>query len=264
MGILGRIQGRKPKQENTAIALAMVLLPHRGPPDCHAAFDFLRANWVDLPSVVDVDTKDDVVTGYIPGGVVGLLHVPVPIPAGDLAGPTALAWHWPDAAVNVARHQAHVIVSAGSTSLTQVELRLLHSNLVASLTATASGVGVYVRDAMLVRAAEDYVAEARAATGAAVPTMLWVGFNPVSGEGAVSAYTTGLKSFGLRELEVLHSTRSAPEILGRMADAATYELQTGRILGDGETFGWSETERVPIRHARSAFLPDTEVAVLGL
>src|SRR6185503_10294104 len=102
------------------------------------------------------------------------------------------------------------------------------------------------------------------ATRDAVPTMLWVGFNPVSDDGAVSAYTTGLTSFGLRELEVLRSTRSAPEVLGRMADAATYELQTGRILGDGETFGWSETERVLIRHTRSAFLPDTQVAVLGL
>jgi hypothetical protein len=94
--------------------------------------------------------------------------------------------------------------------------------------------------------------------------MLWVGFNPVREEGGVSAYTTGLTAFDLRELEVLRSTRPAPEVLGRMADAATYELQTGRILGDGETFGWSDTERVAIRHTRSAFLPDTEVALLGL
>jgi hypothetical protein len=157
-----------------------------------------------------------------------------------------------------------VVVHAGSTTLPPVDLRLLHSKLVASVAATAGAIGVYVGDAMLVRAAEEYVAEARDASREAVPTMLWVGFNPVSDDGAVSGYTTGLTSFGLRELEVRRSARPAAEVLGMMADAATYELQTGRVLGDGETFGSSETERIPIRHTRSDFLPDMEVALLGL
>jgi hypothetical protein len=117
---------------------------------------------------------------------------------------------------------------------------------------------------MLVRAAGDYIAEARVASLDAVPTMLWVGFNPVSEEGTTSGYTTGLTSFGLREFEVRRSARRVPDVLGTMADAASYELQTGRVLGHGDTFGANETERIRVRHTQSAFIPNVAVALLEL
>ncbi|MDQ3996081.1 MAG: DUF4261 domain-containing protein [Gemmatimonadota bacterium] len=157
-----------------------------------------------------------------------------------------------------------MITFAGSTALDSLELRLLHCKLVASVAATAHALGVYVGDAMLVRNAADYVAEARIASRDVLPTMLWIGFNPVNDSGMLSAYTTGLTAFGLPELEVHQSTRPAAELLGTMADAASYELRTGRILGDGETFGFGESERIPVRHTRSSFLRDMMVALLGL
>lgn len=263
MGILDRFRPTQRKSV-AANALAMVLLPGERILDASAVFDYVRAHWTDLPSVTDVETKEGATSAAIPGGSVGLVQIPMPVPSGDLAGPSAVAWYWPTAAEEIARHQSHVIVFAGSTTLSAVDLRLLHSKLVAAVAATTDAIGVYVGDAMLVRGAADYVNEARAASREAVPMMLWVGFNLVVENGTVSAYTTGLTGFGLPELEVRRSARPAPDVLGTMADAASYQLRTGRLLRHGDTFGFSESERIPIRHTRSDFLPNTTVAVLGL
>lgn len=263
MGILDRFR-RKQKESVAANALAMVLLPAERMLDAAAVFDYLRAQWTDLPSVTDVQTKEGATSASIPGGSVGLVQIAMPVTSAELAGPSAVAWHWRTAAEDIARHRSHVIVFAGSTTLSAVDLHLLHSKLVAAVAATTEAIGVYMGDAMLVRGAADYVNEARAASREALPMMLWVGFNPMVENGMVSAYTTGLTGFGLPELEVRRSARPAAEVLGTMADAASYQLQTGRQLRHGDTFGFSESERIPIRHMRSDFLPNAKVAVLGL
>ena len=264
MRILNWFRRKTPSPTSAASALAMVLLPGTGAVDARVAFEYLQREWSDLPSIADLDGEGEVALARIPGGQLGLVNVPMPVPAGDLVGPTAVAWHWRTAAAAIAQHQTHVIVFANSTSLDAVELRLLHTKLVASVAATANAIGVYVGDAMLVQATEEYVDQARAAARDALPITLWIGFNPVKAEGTLSAYTTGLTGFGLLELEVHGSTQRAAEVLGRMADAASYQIATGQNLGDGDTFGASASERITVRHAQSNFIPDATVAVLGL
>ena len=239
----------------------MVLLPDATAPDLRAAVDGL-ASLPAAPSITGVEVQENVATAQIPGGMLALAHMPLPIPAGELEGPAAVAWHWPDAAAAAREHAGHVIVHAASTELGSLELRLLHTHLVAALLRTAGGAGVYVGDAMLLRSAEDYLAEAQAASREALPLMLWIGFNPVREDGHVSAYTTGLSGFGFLELEVRRSGRAPGELIGALADAANYQLSTGKVLGDGETFGFSRNDRRRIRHTTSEFIPGARVALL--
>jgi hypothetical protein len=193
-----------------------------------------------------------------------LLHVPMPVPAGDLEGPVAVAWHWPDAAQLVPAHRAHVIVTAGSTTLDALDVRILLTKLAASVLAVSEGIGVYVGDAMLVRSAGDYQSDAGEASRDNLPLLSWIGFNPVHEDGRLSAYTTGLTAFGLLELEVRGSAMTPPELFGTLADLANYQLSTGKVLRDGDTFGASESDRTHVRYGPSAFIPDTTVAALEL
>jgi hypothetical protein len=204
-----------------------------------------------------------VVIARIPGGTVKILSLPAPIPPQELEGPVALAWHWPTAREEVDAHQGHIIVHASSTDAHPVDVWRLHSRLVAAVLATTPSLGVYVGDAMMVRSRADWLDEALATEGDALPILLWVGINPVREEdGRASAYTTGLSSFGIMELEVRGSARSFQEVIAGLGDAALYLLGTGARLGNGETFGFSETDRHPVRHLPSRFLPDTRVVVL--
>ena len=130
--------------------------------------------------------------------------------------------------------------------------------------AVGDGVGVYVGDAMLVRSAEDYREDAESASREALPLLSWVGFNPVREDATLSVYTTGLTSFGLLELEVRRSARPAAELFGTLADVANYQLTSGQVLRDGDTFGASPFDRTKVRYGASAFIPDVTVAALEL
>ena len=264
MSLLRRLFRREMPRGVPNQALVMVLLGDDDSFGATAALDYLAAHWTDLPSVAGRDGQDAATVANIPGGMIGLVHVPMPVPAGDLDGPVAVAWHWPAAAQVVPTHRAHVIVHAGSTTLDALDVRLLLTKLAASVLSVSDGVGVHVGDAMLVRSAADYMSDAAQASRDNLPILSWVGFNPVREDDRLSAYTTGLTAFGLHELEVRGSALTPPELFGTLADIANYELSTGRVLNDGDTFGASESDRRRVRYRPSAFIPDTTVAALEL
>ena len=264
MGLVDRFRRRAPKPPKVQHALAMVLLPSEERPDGRSVFQYLRTQWADVPSIANVESAEAATTARIPGGAAALMHVSAPIAQDHVKGPAMLAWHWPTAAAQIERHRSHVIVHTGSATLDALDIHLLHSKLVASLAALTGAVGVFVGEAMLVRSAKAYIDETREGSRSRLPIMLWVGFNPVREDDGLSAYTTGLAVFDLPELEVRRTTRSEGVVIGMMADAASYQLQTGRLLRDGETFGYTDLERISVRHTRSEFLPDTTVALLGL
>jgi hypothetical protein len=246
-------------------ALAMVLLREPVPADGQAVLAHLRRQGADpvLPPITEVSAEQGVLVARIPGGTVKMLSLPAPIPPRELEGPVALAWHWPTAREEVAAHQGHVIVHASSTELHPMHVWRLHTRLVAAVVATTPALGVYVGDAMMVRSRDDWLDEALATEGDGLPILLWVGINPVREEdGRVSAYTTGMSSFGIMEMEVRSSARSFEDVMGRLTDAALYQVGSDNRLGDGETFGFSAEDRHLVRHLPSRFLPDTRVAVL--
>ena len=262
MSIFDRFRSKKTAQPNQS--LAMVLLRSAERPSVDAVFSYLRANWPDFPSITDIQTDGPVATARIPGGSLSVLHVPAPIPGGDLEGPMAVAWHWPGARADIELHRSHLIVFASSISLAQLDLRLLHTQFTAAIVAVCDAIGVYVGDAMMVRSAEDYVEGALQANRDFPPLLLWIGFNPVNDDGLVSAYTTGLSRLGFLELEVHRVSRPVPDVLGTLADIAAYQITSGKTLKDGDTFGSSETERYTVRYQASEFIPDMTVALLGL
>jgi len=241
-----------------------VLLRDRAPPDPERVFAWLRDAWPDTPSILNPETQGAATSAIIQGGAIGLLHVPMPLPATDLEGPIATAWHWTGAAAAIATHQSHIICYASSTGLSPIELRLLHTRFVAAVAATAPASAVYVGSAMLVREAAAWVLEAQEATRNALPILLWVGFNPVTHSGRMSAYTTGMRDFDLLEFEVQGSQRAPLDLLNRLADIAYYAVTTGTQIGDGHTVGGADNERIMVHHGQSAFLPELTVAKLDL
>ena len=264
MSFFRRLLGRDKPASAPHQALAMVMLGDAAPFSATAALDYLAAHWADLPGVAGRETTEAATVAQVPGGALGLVHIPMPIPAGDLAGPIALAWHWPEASAAVEAHRSHVIVHVGSTTLGAVDVRLLLTKVAASVLAVGQGVGVYVGDAMLVRSAADYRGDAEQASREDLPILSWIGFNPVQEDGALSAYTSGLTAFGLPELAVRRSARPAAELFGTLADVANYQLSSGRVLRDGDTFGASEFDRTRVRYGPSAFIPGMTVATLEL
>jgi hypothetical protein len=240
----------------------MPLFPAGATPDLRNALAWVREHFPKSSPVLNIQTEGEASTAEIPGGTLGFAHVDAPVPSGDLQGPVACAWHWPDAAKVVAAHNSHIICFASSNAMDAIDLRLLHSRVVAGLAATGGGTAVYVGSSMLVKDAAAYINEIEAADRDSIPLLSWLGFNPVTHDGYCSAYTTGMKEFGLLELEIRHSKMGWSEMLGFLADVAHYEITAGTQIADGETVGVSESDRRTVRHVTSAFIPDVDVALI--
>ena len=256
----GRSRARKPQ----VTALAMPMFAHRSPPDIAGALTWVRERFPDCPPIGALEGSDDTFTASIPGGQIGMAFVSAPVTSGDLEGPTALAWHWPSASATVAAHVAHEICFANSPELDFIALRLLHSRVIAGIAAVGSATAVYVGSSRLVREGQAYIAHIEQASRENLPLLSWLGFNPAEEESGRSAYTSGLGEFGLLELEIRNSALQWPDLFEFLANVAHYELATNVQIGDGETIGGSESERIVVRHLRSRFIPDTTVARIAL
>lgn len=263
MSVLKRIfrMGKKEKPRTTA--LAMPLLSSRSAPNFAEALQWARLRDPDGPTIGALSGDDGAFVAPIPGGQVALAFVAAPVPSGDLEGPRLLAWHWPNASADIDRHVAHVICFAESSELEANELRLLHSRVVAGILYATDSIGVYVGSATLARERDAYLNDVKSASLEDLPLFCWIGFNLVGDEEYASAYTTGLKDFGLLELEVRRTSSSWGQIIGFLADVAHYELTGHLQIGDGETIDGLHGERVTVRHSPSEFKPGEVVACVG-
>jgi len=261
MGVFTKLFGGK-KSSGTVSALAMPFFPTGAEPDIQHAIDWVRTRFPDSESIEDVDTKDGAMTAEIPGGRLGVVHVPAQIPRDDLEGPLALAWHWPGAQEAIEGHESHAVCFASSSVLPLIAVRLFHSRFVAGLAATAGASGVYVGSALLVREPTEFISEVQQANAESLPLLCWVGFNPVGDGEERSGYTTGMKDFGLLELEIRHAQLGWSELMDFLVNIAHYEITSGIQIGDGETLGFSETDRRQVQHVSSEFIPDATVALI--
>jgi hypothetical protein len=260
MGIIRALFGRRNSESSRVSALAMSMIPHVRPPDVGSVIAWVREQFDDCPPIGDPQGSEHTFTAEIPGGQIGFTHVPAPIPSGDLDGPIAFAWHWPTAAEVIADHTAHEICFASSTVLNSIELHLLHSRVIAGVVEISGASGVYVGSSLLAREAEKFLADIKEGTSENLPLLSWLGFNPVAGESTRSGYTTGMRDFGMLELEIRDSALEWAKLLECLANIAHYELISGLQIGDGETVGSSESERIEVHHTESIFIPDTRVA----
>lgn len=233
--------------------LAMVALRATNPldwPRIAAAFGVGR----DALALDPDSTPPAAATLPIPGGVLGFMFTPAPVPWEDLEWPVKAAWHWPAAEAELRAHQAHVVVFAESDALSAVELNLQVVGGVASVIATRpDAAAVFNPHASIVIEPARYAAEARNASREALPILLWLGLHLVRDSVGLSAYSTGMDVFGLLNLEVHDTQWSPPDLLNLLASVAHNEVSSGVQLSAGQRIGLSERQRVEIQHQPSRF-----------
>lgn len=255
MSLLSLLRGRKPESTPTRDkrAMCMLLLDHAVRPDAAALEAAFRERFPAGPQLENLEVRESVLTARLGSALAALLPLDMPIPAKELEWPVQTALLWPEAAEVVARHKAHGILTVGGEDMGPLESRVLLSRLAVAVCAVAPVTGVYWGDASAVHAREHLIAEGAQAAEDHPAVMLWCSFHPVREDAGWSGYSLGLEAFGHLDFEI-HDHKGEPaDLLGCLADAAHYVITTGRELKDGDTFGASADERIPIRHARSRF-----------
>lgn len=228
------------------------------------ALAWFHEHFPDSPPFGSLEREDDVATLEIPGGTLGFAYIPGPVPAGDLTDALEQTWHWPEASQAVKAHAAHMVCFGGSSELDILDMRLLHSRMVAALLATGGGSGVHIGDARLLKSAPMYIDEISKASRRHLPILSWVGFNLIRDEGAHSAHSTGLAEFGLLELEVRQSKLPWSALVRTLAEIAQYQITAALQSGDEAMLGDNPLARQRVRRTRSELMHATQVTLIDM
>jgi hypothetical protein len=192
-----------------------------------------------------------------------LLLMPRPFPAAELEAACADAWWWPEAAQVLTQHSAHLIVMLhvdGKKTLDRV-LRL--TRLTAALAATTDSCAVYWSETGVLHPPDSFLHRAQEMRQGHLPVMLWISFQPCRNEkGQPAVFTSGMKSFGLMEIEVTGTDRDPDDVMDYVLGVAHYLLEKGPVLDDADTFGFSEDDRHPVSYGPSML--DREETVIRL
>jgi hypothetical protein len=81
-------------------------------------------------------------------------------------------------------------------------------------------------------------------------------------KGKNSGYTYGLKEFNKLEMEIVGSTRDLADIRGFLYNMAHYIIDCNAEIKNGQTCGFSETERIGITLSKGIYV-DTETFKLA-
>lgn len=237
-----------------ALSIAMVALGPGAKLSGSAIQRDLSETWPSLPEVGLLSKDDQALAFDVSDSWVAIAHMPAPIPWGDLEGPCATSWIWPNAEADLKKHTAHVIVTVSSEEEPIERAKLLTQVCASILETTEGSIGVYWGDATLVVRKDIFREFAVEILPDGLPIYAWIDFRVGRNEeGLTSGFTTGLKALGHMELETENATDTPGDLRERLVAIAGYLLENGPVIKDGNTVGEDENERITVRYAKSAF-----------
>jgi hypothetical protein len=256
MGFLNRMFGKSGEPATPAgngMVIAMIARPAAAwfdPALVTAAFAAQSSNG---PALRHTATDDTVLTFDLGGIDAFVALMPAPIPWTDLEGPCATAPFWPEADAQMRTHVAHYVVTlTGAAS--PVGIRVLTTRLVGAILTAQACTGVYWGEGTLVHSPRAFLELSKDISEQSFDPALWIDFRLIPGErGSFTLFTTGMAAFGLMEIEAADARLSFDEIMERVLGLATYLINTGPVINDGETMGLTATDKVLVRHRPSIF-----------
>jgi hypothetical protein len=158
---------------------------------------------------------------------------------------------WPGSINGLMRHQSHMVISVNLENRRGTDLFQLATKVTASaLAAAPSALGVYWPSTPQLINRESFLA--RASSLPSLPLELWINITVGKGrDGSVTASTSGLEAFGLRELEMVDSPESREAARIRLTNLVSQMLRQRRNLSHGVTLGYDHMWKVEVEVAPS-------------
>lgn len=200
------------------------------------------------------EERDDALVFNLGERLVALSLMPFPIPDHEAEKNAENNWMWPEAVEVAKKHAAHVMVAVCGGDDDPIERGKLFVKLMDACSRQRDVTGIYTSG--VVFEPDFYRKAAEAMNDDALPVHAWIWFGLYAEDGGLRAYTYGMESFGRREIEVLDADGVDPrELWGFISSMASYVLECGQTLEDGQTIGFSEDDKHAITLSEGAALP---------
>ncbi|MBN2211894.1 MAG: DUF4261 domain-containing protein [Sedimentisphaerales bacterium] len=215
--------------------------------------DYLKAALGPDITLGEVEESEETVVGDMNGYHFAIGKMDFPIPWGDLEGPCATAWMWPEATAVMEKHTAHLIVAVLGEKETKMERVVLVTHLMAGCIQAYDAAGVYWGDGTVVHEPQAFLDMAKKASVDDPPVMLWCEFRVQKNvDGTMNIITTGLDAFGRMEIEILESRRDFDDLM-TLATGTAWILLKGEVIADGDTIGSDTQMKIKTSHEKSVW-----------
>lgn len=227
----------------------------------------LKAQW-DIDAIEDDDEDDsedsdddkakseDILLFEHEGmrGVVMILRGPIPNDEAVLHAHNNFMW--PEAEEVAQKHKAHLLVTVlGDDDDDELMNRaIFHTKLTAACCAQKHATAVDFAGCVVSN--EVYAKMANFIKDDELPLFNWIWFGLHKTEEGFNAYTYGMGVFGKKNMEVSSPDASPEELRNFMINMAHYVIDTDAELEDGQTIGFSPTDKHSITLSKGIALPD--------
>lgn len=188
--------------------------------------------------------------------IVALMLAPVPNREADEAvrfSVSALGGRW-----KLPPHKAHLVVTAHGTG-DRAESLSAFTSLVAAVVEASSALGVYFGAAGATHDPKFFCDIARE-RDASSRLVLWSGVSIARGDdGRLNLLSLGMKQLELPDVLLVVPSKKADDALSTLFDLIGYEVLHGHPLLEGDTFGRTATEKLPVHYVPSPVDPKVKV-----
>ena len=195
---------------------------------------------------LELDTGDG---GY---AIVALMPAPVPNGEADDAARfsvSALGGRW-----TLPLHKAHLVVTAQGTG-DRADSLSAFTSLVAAVVEASPAVGVYFGGAGATHDPKFFVEIARERDPSS-RLVLWSGVSIAHAkDGRLNLLSLGMKQLELPDVLLVVPSKKADEALSTLFDLIGYEVLRGAALREGDTFGRTDIEKLPVHYVPSPVDP---------
>lgn len=187
-----------------------------------------------------------------PSGKAFVALVPLPVPNGEADDAARFSVPSFGSDWTPASHEAHLIVTLADSADTSAIERVRRMTAVLAAVAKASdAVGIYWGDAGATHPPEAFYTLARERS-LMTWLMLWTGVSVArEADGRSSLLSLGLGQFDLPDLLLTAPSGDRGRALEVFFDLLAYLLERQSPIPEGDTVGFSESERWPVRYVQS-------------
>lgn len=180
----------------------------------------------------------------------------------NLYASIGISWLWKTAEKEIPKHQSHLGITILGKPGQALAMHKLFTNLTVSALQNSNSCGVYMPNQYLLVSKGHYLESARNMSESDLPIYLWVYFGLSQLDGKAGGYTYGLKEFGLKEMEVVRSSRPIQEVHAFLFDKTMEVILGDRKLKAGEKVSAGEGQNIEVRESEGEFLEGITLKLL--
>lgn len=156
-----------------------------------------------------------------------------------------------ESAAAAKNHKAHLLVAILGRS-EPLEAGALFVKVASACLKASNALGIY--DCGTVWLAENYIQLAAVMKEGEFPLANLVFVGLYQDKKGTSSWTSGLRSFGKEELEIISSSYPPSEVYQLMLNVSAYLVLEGGVLRAGETLGYTAEQKLPITLSKGVYV----------